>query len=88
MGALIISISNPRVGPDSRSASGKETRSLSTRLVSTTRPGPDLGHLNVELTIEDAKALTRPYTFGRVYTLAPGWELQEYVCQAVLDEVC
>ena len=48
---------------------------------------PDLGHLNVELTIEDAKALTKPYTFTRVFTLAPGWELQEYVCQAILDGV-
>jgi len=48
---------------------------------------PDAGHLNVELTIEDAKALTKPYTFTRVFTLAPGWELQEYVCQAILDGV-
>jgi hypothetical protein len=48
---------------------------------------PDLGHLNVELTIEDTKALTKPYTFTRVFTLAPGWELQEYVCQAILDGV-
>ena len=48
---------------------------------------PDLGHLNVELTIDDTKALTKPYTFTRVFTLAPGWELQEYVCQAILDGV-
>jgi hypothetical protein len=48
---------------------------------------PDLGHLNVQITIEDEKALTKPYTFNRVFTLAPGWELQEYVCQAVLDGV-
>jgi hypothetical protein len=48
---------------------------------------PDLGHLSVELTIEDAKAFTKPYTFTRIFTLAPGWELQEYVCQAILDEV-
>jgi len=48
---------------------------------------PDLGHLNVELTIDDAKAFTKPYTFTRSFTLAPGWELQEYVCQAVLDGV-
>ena len=48
---------------------------------------PDLGHLTVELTIEDAKAFTKPYTFTRVFTLAPGWELQEYVCQAILDGV-
>ena len=46
---------------------------------------PDLGHLNVQITIEDEKALTKPYTFTRVFTLAPGWELQEYVCQAIMD---
>jgi hypothetical protein len=46
---------------------------------------PDLGHLNVQITIEDEKALTKPYTFSRTFTLAPGWELQEYVCQAVMD---
>ena len=48
---------------------------------------PDLGHMNVELTIDDPKALTKPYTFTRSFTLAPGLELQEYVCQAVLDGV-
>ena len=48
---------------------------------------PDLGHLNVDLTVEDPKALTKPYSFTRVFTLAPTWELQEYVCQAILDGV-
>jgi hypothetical protein len=48
---------------------------------------PDLGHLNVQVTVEDEKALTKPYTFNRVFTLAPGWDLEEYVCQAVLDGV-
>jgi hypothetical protein len=48
---------------------------------------PDLGHLNEELTIEDPKALTKPYTFTRTFTLAPSLELEEYVCQAVLDGV-
>jgi len=48
---------------------------------------PDLGHMNVELTIEDEKALTKPYTFTRQFTLAPNWELQEYVCQAILDGI-
>jgi len=33
---------------------------------------PDLGHLNVELTIDDAKAFTKPYSFTRSFTLAPG----------------
>jgi len=48
---------------------------------------PDLGHLNVDITIEDPKALTKPYSFTRTFTLAPGLELQEYVCQAVLDGI-
>lgn len=49
---------------------------------------PDLGHLKVELNIEDPRAFTKPYTFTRTFTLAPKeWELQEYVCQAILDGV-
>lgn len=48
---------------------------------------PDLGHLAVDLTIEDPKALTKPYTFTRTFTLAPKMELQEYVCQAILDGI-
>jgi hypothetical protein len=48
---------------------------------------PDLGHLNVELTIEDEKAFMKPYKFTRSFTLAPGWELQEYICQAILDGI-
>jgi hypothetical protein len=48
---------------------------------------PDLGHLEVAYTLEDTKAFTKPYTFRRVFTLAPNWELQEYVCQAILDGV-
>jgi hypothetical protein len=48
---------------------------------------PDLGHLNVQYTIEDEQALTKPYTFTRVFTLAPGWELQEFICQAILDGI-
>jgi len=48
---------------------------------------PDLGHLSVELTIEDEKALTKSYTFTQTFTLAPGWDLQEYVCQAILDGI-
>jgi hypothetical protein len=43
-----------------------------------------LGHLNVAITISDKKALNRSYTFTRGFTLAPGVELQEYVCQAIL----
>jgi len=46
---------------------------------------PDLGHLNVQITLDDKTAFTKPYTFDRVFTLAPGWDVQEYVCQAILD---
>lgn len=48
---------------------------------------PDLGHLEIQYTLEDPKAFTKPYTFRRTFTLAPGWELQEYVCQAILDGI-
>jgi hypothetical protein len=48
---------------------------------------PDLGHMTVDLTIDDPKALTSPYSFTRTFTLAPDWELHEYVCQALLDGV-
>ena len=47
----------------------------------------DLGHLEVQYTVEDAKAFTKPYSFKRVFTLAPDWDLQEYVCQAILDGI-
>jgi hypothetical protein len=41
---------------------------------------PDLGRLNVEITLEDSKAFTKPHTFTRTYTLLPNWEIHEYVC--------
>jgi len=48
---------------------------------------PDLGHLEIQYTLEDTKAFTKPFTFRRIFTLAPTWELQEYVCQAILDGI-
>ena len=41
---------------------------------------PDLGHLNIEITMDDPKAFTKPHTFTRTYLLRPTWEIQEYVC--------
>ncbi len=41
---------------------------------------PDLGHVNVEITIEDTGALTAPHTFNRQFIFHPEWELLEYVC--------
>jgi hypothetical protein len=41
---------------------------------------PDLGHLEVEITMEDPKAFTKPHTFKRGFILLPNWEIHEYVC--------
>lgn len=41
---------------------------------------PDLGHLNVEITLDDPKAFTQPHTFKRSFTLMQNWEIHEYVC--------
>jgi len=41
---------------------------------------PDLGHLNVEITMEDPKAFTKAHTFTRTFLFRPNWEIQEYVC--------
>jgi hypothetical protein len=41
---------------------------------------PDLGHVNVEITIDDPGALTEPHTFTRQFIYHDNWELLEYVC--------
>lgn len=41
---------------------------------------PDLGHMSVEITLEDPKAFTKPHTFTRTYSLLADWEIHEYVC--------
>ena len=41
---------------------------------------PDLGHLEVELTFEDAGAYVRPWTRKLAYELQPNHEVDEYVC--------
>jgi hypothetical protein len=41
---------------------------------------PDLGHLVIDITLEDPKAFTAPHKFQRVHLLRPKWEIQEYVC--------
>jgi len=40
----------------------------------------DAGHLEIEITLEDPKAFTRPHTFKRTHTLLPTWEIHEYIC--------
>jgi hypothetical protein len=41
---------------------------------------PDLGHLSVDITMDDPKAFTKPHTFNRTYALLTDWEIHEYVC--------
>ena len=40
----------------------------------------DLGHMELEITIDDPGAYTRPWKVRRLLQLAPGEEIMEYVC--------
>ena len=42
---------------------------------------PDLGHLEIEFTIDDPGAYKKPWTIKRVADLDPGDEVGEYVCE-------
>ena len=41
---------------------------------------PDLGHLQIEVTVEDPKILAKPYTFKRTADLAPTETIYEFIC--------
>jgi len=41
---------------------------------------PDFGHLAIDITVNDAKAYTRPWTVTLPLTLLPEGELIEYIC--------
>lgn len=41
---------------------------------------PDLGHLVVDITMEDPGAFTKPHSFRRTHVLSATWEIHEYVC--------
>ncbi|HEX4276339.1 MAG TPA: hypothetical protein VHZ74_13340 [Bryobacteraceae bacterium] len=41
---------------------------------------PDFGHINLEMTIDDPKAYTRPWTVNLQFTASPDTDLIEYVC--------
>ena len=40
----------------------------------------DFGHLDLQLTIDDPKAYTKPWTVNESWQIFPGTELLEYVC--------
>jgi hypothetical protein len=46
---------------------------------------PDFGHLDIEVTIDDPKAYTKPFTVSVHQHIMPDTELIEFVCQE--DEV-
>ena len=41
---------------------------------------PELGRMNIEITIDDPGAYSRPWKVFESSQLAPGWEIIEYVC--------
>ena len=44
-------------------------------------------HLSYEVTVEDPKAYTKPWTNKRVFNLKPKWELMEYSCEENNKEI-
>jgi hypothetical protein len=46
---------------------------------------PDRNTLVDDITIEDPKAYTKPWTGQQVFKLRPGWHIMEYVCQDLLE---
>jgi hypothetical protein len=45
----------------------------------------DAGHLEVQVTLEDPKAYTRPWTLPMEFSLVPDGEIIEYVCENERD---
>jgi hypothetical protein len=41
---------------------------------------PDLGHMEVEITVEDSGVLANPWTYKRTSELAPKEEIREFMC--------
>jgi hypothetical protein len=41
----------------------------------------DSMHVAYEVTVDDPKAYTKPFTNKRTLTLKPSWELMEYSCE-------
>lgn len=46
----------------------------------------DFGHLDVQVTLDDPKAYTRPWTLPMEFTLIPEGDLIEYVCENERDK--
>lgn len=42
--------------------------------------------LQDDITIDDPKAYTKPWTGQRIFKLRPGWHLKEYICEDNMEE--
>ncbi len=42
---------------------------------------PDLGHLEILITVEDPETFARPWKLHHVWDLVPGEEIQEFICE-------
>jgi len=47
----------------------------------------DLGHMDLQLTIDDPKMYTRPFTVKVTEVLLPDTDILEYVCENETDRV-
>jgi len=46
----------------------------------------ELGYLTIDITIDDPGAYSKPWTVHQVAQLAPGWEIEENICNENQDE--
>ncbi|MBI2150950.1 MAG: hypothetical protein HYU27_10165, partial [Acidobacteria bacterium] len=46
---------------------------------------PDFGHLKLEITIDDPKAYTKPWSVNVTFDLFPDTELMESICENEKD---
>ena len=60
--------------------------SLDTRFVERYTYNVNNGRLDLEMAIIDPVHFRKPYENQRSYLLAPGWELEEFVCEAITGE--
>jgi hypothetical protein len=41
----------------------------------------DLGHMEIQITIDDPKAYTKPWTVTEKFNFVPNWDLLEFICE-------
>jgi hypothetical protein len=51
------------------------------------RAGPDYGHLDIEVSIEDPATFSKPWKVHVIWELVPSDEIQEFICENNKDPV-